>query len=110
MSDPITPLTPAETAAQEAKALKENFAVRDAVAFDELVNVLTDGPPDETVSSRMGRWAKEDSGLKRDIGVAVSKALGLIQPDHDVKAQAGDVARAEQVIAVEQASGNIDAG
>ena len=101
---PIVPLTPAQVAAQERQAAQEPYLKRDAVGFDQLVNVLTDGNPDETISSRMARWATEGTGLKRDIGVAVSKALNLAQPDHGAKAEAGDLERAQKVVSIERAA------
>ena len=101
-NSPITPLSPAQIATQEQQAAAEAYPKRSLVAFDQLVNVLTDGDPDETISSRMARWATEDTGLKKDIGTAVSKALDLAQPDHGAKAEAGDIARSENVIAIEK--------
>ncbi len=107
MSNPITPLTPEQLKMQEEKAAKEGYLKRDAVAFDQLVNVLTEGNPDETISSRMARWATEDGGIKKDIGVEVSKGLNLIQKDHGARAEAGDLERATTVEKIEEKSGNL---
>jgi len=101
-TNPITPLTPTEIATQEQTAAAEGPVKRDLVAFDQFVNVLADGDPDETISARMARWATEDAGLKRDVGSAVSAALNLAEPDHGAKAEAGDLERAQKVAAVEQ--------
>lgn len=100
--DPITPLSPTEVAAQEVVASKEGYVKRDLVAIDELANVLADGSPDETISSRMARWATEDHGIKRDIGIAVSYALNLAQKDHGAKAEASDLERAMAAEAIER--------
>lgn len=107
MTDPITPLTPQQTAIQEAQAAHEGYVHRGLVGLDQFVNVLMDGNPDETISSRMARWATEETGLKKDIGVAVSKALDLAQPDHGAKAEAGDEQRAQNVAAIEEKTGDI---
>ena len=104
MSLPITPLTPAQISTQEISASKEGYVKRDLVGFDQFVNVLTDGDPDETISSRMARWATEDSGLKHDLGSAVSKGLDLFQKDHGAKAEAGDLERAQTVVTTEESA------
>lgn len=101
MNDGITPLTPAEVAAQEAKAAKEGYFMRDLIALDMGVNVLTGGLPDETFSSRWARGAEEHHRLD-ELG---SKALDLFQHDHGAKAQAGDTERATAVVEIEEASG-----
>lgn len=102
MSSPIQPLSPAQLAEQEADAVRQGYVHRDLVAFDELINVLLDGSPDETISSRMARWATEDAGLKREIGTAVSAGLDKLEPDHGAKAEAADLARAQAVAAIEE--------
>ena len=107
MTAAITPLTPVQVTIQETTAEKEDYLQKDAVGFDQFVNVLLDGDPDETISSRMARWATEDRGLKHAIGTAVSKGLDLIQPDHGAKAEAGDVARAQTVVTIEVKSGTV---
>lgn len=107
MSNPVTPLNAQQTAEAIVKASHEGYIHRDLVSFDDLVNTLADGNPDETISSRMGRWAVNDTGLKKDIGVAVCDALGLIQHNHDAKAVAADYERAKKLMQVEENSGII---
>lgn len=107
MANPIVPLTPAQTAHAEEQTAKEGYVHRALVGFDEFVNVLLDGAPDETISSRMARWATEDNGLKRDIGTAVSRGLELFQRDHGAEAEAGDAERGQAVVKLEKESGNI---
>ncbi len=104
-SSPITPLTPDETAAEEQQAAREAYVHRVLVAFDQFMNVVSDGDPDETISARAARAAEKG----KPWGVGLSKFLNLFQKDHGAKAQAGDVERAEKVITEENASGGIDA-
>jgi hypothetical protein len=105
MNSPITPLTPQQTAEQEAQAAHEGYVHRILVAFDIFSNVLTDGDPDETISARSARAAEAG----KPWGIAMSKFLNLFQKDHGPKAQSGDVARAVKVIQEEESSGAIDA-
>lgn len=102
MDKVITPLTPAEEAQQKKQVTEEPYLERVAVAIDDLANVVTDGLPDETISSRMARWDTEDTGIRHEVGEVVSEGLDLLQPDHGVKAEAGDEQRAETVIAAEE--------
>lgn len=104
----VTPLTPQQTAAAEQSAASEGYAERGLIAFDMFVNVLLDGSPDETISARAGRWALEPPGLKHDLGTAVCAALGALQPDHDAKAAAGDLERAQAEVTREQDSGLVN--
>ena len=98
MSDPITPLTPEQLAAQEAQAAKEGYVHRDLVALDQLANVLSGGFPDETISSRSAR-----ADLKgRWWGRAMSWFLDRFQKNHGAKAMAGDLERAETVEKLEK--------
>ena len=97
MGEPVTPLTPQELAQQELDALHESWFHKDCVAFDQMVNVFAGGNPDETISSRMARWATEDTGFKKGFGSAVCEALNRIEPDHGAKAEAADLERAKDV-------------
>jgi hypothetical protein len=103
MSDPIVPLDPEQVTTQEQRAVKENFIVRDLVAVDEMANVLTGGLPDETISSRLARDAEKGD----EVGKVGSEILDVFQPDHGAKAQAGDAARATQVLTTEEDSGDL---
>jgi hypothetical protein len=103
MSTGITPLTPAQTQAQELKASQEAYPKRFLIALDMFMNVLTDGDPDETISSRSARAAQQGKAWGKDM----SKFLDLFQKDHGAKAQAGDAIRAKDVIATELQSGDI---
>jgi hypothetical protein len=101
MSDGITPLTPGQLAAQEAQAEKEGYLKRALIGLDMLMNVLTDGDPDETISSRSARAAEKG----KPWGICMSKFLDVFQHDHGAKAQAGDVGRAQAIITTEDSSG-----
>lgn len=104
MSDPITPLTPSQTDLASEQAAHEGYVHRSLVGLDQFVNVLLDGSPDETISSRAARWATEETpgSLKHSIGTAVSKGLDMFQKDHGAKAEVGDLTRAQNVEAIEQ--------
>lgn len=104
MTDPITPLDPQQTAKEEDQAAKEGYLHREAVAIDIFADETLDGPMDETISSRAARAARKGSWLGR----ALSKFLNLFQHDHGADAQAGDVERAQNVINLENSSGNIN--
>lgn len=99
----ITPLTTAQVATEEAQAAHEGFIQRDLVAIDVMVNVITGGLPDETISSRLARDAQEH----KIVGEIGSKILDLFQKDHGANAQAGDLERAMEVVRVEEASGDV---
>ena len=107
MSDPIVPLTPQQTAEQEAQTAKEGILHRDLVAIDIAANVVVlKGQEDETISSHA---ARADEKGKR-WGRWMSGFLNLFQADHGAKAQAGDVERAKTVAALEDQSGGIAKG
>jgi len=99
MSDPITPLTPEQVALQEGQTAREGYLHRDIVEVDIAANViLLKGQPDETISSHAARADEEGHRWGR----WVSGFLNLFQPDHGIKAQAGDTQRAENVIQLEK--------
>jgi hypothetical protein len=103
MSSPITPLTPQQTAAQESQALHEKYLNRVLVGLDQFLNVVTDGDPDETISTRAAVAAVKG----KQWGIELSRVLNLFQHDHGAKADAGDAARGEQVLTVTESSGII---
>jgi hypothetical protein len=98
MSSPLIPIPPDQVAALEQKALHEGYLHRSLVGLDQFMNVLTGGDPDETISSRAARAAERG----KTWGIELSKFLNVFQPDHGVKAQAGDTARADKVEGLEQ--------
>lgn len=101
MNTGITPLTPTQEATAEHQALSEGYLMRLLIEIDKLGSVLTDGDPDETISSRAARAAEAG----KPWGIALSKILDKVfGADHGATAQAGDLARAEQIITTETAS------
>lgn len=107
MTDPITPLTPQQERIAKKVAATENYLKRDGVALDQFANVVTDGSPDETISSRMARWDKQGTGIKHHVGRFMSKALNLFSKDHGAKAEASDFERAQAVEKIEENTGNL---
>lgn len=103
MSSPVTPISPAQEAKQEAQADKEGYVKRDLIAFDQLVNVVAGGHDDETISARSGRAAQEGKRW----GKVMAGFLNLFQKNHSVKAEAGDLARAKTVEYLEESGGDL---
>lgn len=75
-----------------------SYIHRALVGLDQFVNVLTGGLPGETISARSQRAANRGNKLGRFMVWWLDK----IQPGHGVKAEKGDLARAEAVEKAEQ--------
>lgn len=86
----ITPISVAQTVLQESQAGKESYLNRILIAFDQFINVIFNGHPDETISARSARAAFEGKLW----GKIMSEFLDLFQEDHGAKAVAGDEERA----------------
>lgn len=112
MSDPVTPLTPQQTAQQEQEALHEPLIEQDLVAVDKmLAKVVLDAPPDVTISEQAGVLAEEypkGGGIKGLYGRWMSRFLDFFQKDHGAKATAGGNAQAEEAIEYGEKSGLLD--
>lgn len=109
MSDPVTPLTPAQTAAAEAKADHEGILEQDAVAVDKAIaKIVLNAPPDVTISEQAGVLAYKDKGFKGFYGRWMSRFLNLFQRNHGAKATAGGNAEAEEAIEYGDQSGLIN--
>ena len=80
-------------AKQETEAAREGYVHRVLVAFDQFVNAIFGGRPDETISAR----AYRASLLGHKWGIALNWCLNLIQKDHGAKAAAGDLYRADSI-------------
>ena len=55
------------------------------IAIDQFVNTIFGGDPDETISSRMGKWArdgKNNSGLKKPIYIVANFIVEKFEKDH----------------------------
>jgi hypothetical protein len=95
------PLSDTKIAQLEARAKQEGWLHRDLVALDQFANVMfLHGLPDETISSHCQRLADEGNFF----GKAMTAWLDVIQRRHGQKAQAGDIARAEEVKKTEEQS------
>lgn len=106
MGGPITPLTAGQITTAEQQAAHEKYLMRALVGFDQFVNVLTDGDPDETISARASRAAQAGKGW----GIELSRMLDRFQSDHGAVAQCGDIERAEEIIEIEQTTTAIHGG
>ena len=91
------PLTPQELTQDQRETLHESYALKIAIAVDQLANVVTGGNPDETISSRAARAAKEG----KQWGILLTAALDKLQGNHGVLAEGGDLQRAESVVMLE---------
>jgi hypothetical protein len=55
------------------------------ISVDQLVNTIFGGDPDETISSRMGKWSrdgKNNCGLKKPIYKVANFIVELFERDH----------------------------
>jgi hypothetical protein len=103
MGNPVQPLTPEQEAKQMAQAGKEGYVKRVLIGFDQFVNTVAGGHPDETISARSGRAATEGKVW----GKAMAGFLNLFQSNHSAKAQAGDLERADIVEGLETSDGTL---
>lgn len=94
-TEPITPLTPAQTVTEEAQAAGENPILRDLVGVDILTSELTGGPMDETISTRLAIDYVDGHGISKEVGKIGSSILDAFQKDHGADAAAGDDERAQ---------------
>lgn len=101
MPEPITPLTPDRVIIEQEQAAKEGYLVRILIGFDMFINVIANGHPDETISSRAARASTEGKLW----GKIMSRFLDIFQTDHGADAEAGDVQRADTVKYLENKSG-----
>ena len=103
----VTPLTQEQMQAAEDHALKEGYLYRLAKGIDEFGNVATGGNLGQSLSSRIGLdAAKGEKGA-----ILLAKVLDItFSPDHPVKAEAADLAQAEKVVQVEEASPDLPKG
>jgi hypothetical protein len=93
-----TPLTPGQIVFNEQQAAHEAYLHRLAVGFDQFMNVATDGLPDETISSRAQRLSSQGN----EFAMLLTRALDELQPSHGRTAEAGDLERAQAVVATEE--------
>jgi len=63
------------------------------VSIDQFVNTLCGGDPDETISSRLGKWAlngERKHGVRKVIYQIVNAIVNLFQKDHFQKSIESD--------------------
>jgi hypothetical protein len=97
------PLTPQQIAAAELRAKKEGYIHRNLVEFDHLCAGLIDLPPDQTLSSAIEIESRR-AGVLAALAKALNWGLDEIQRSHGQLAQAGDIARAENVEVIDSAA------
>src|SRR5258708_6624309 len=100
---PITPLPPAQALGLEAGVKSDSYILRVLIEFDIFVNVICNGHPGETISSRAARAATQGKWW----GTLLSSFLDLFEKDKGETAEATDIGRAEVVINLESQSGNV---
>jgi hypothetical protein len=100
MNNPVQPLSPAETAQQEAEANSESPLHEDLVAIDMAAGKAIGGMNDITMSSDLAIMATQDTGIRKEIGILGSEALDKIEPNHGAKATQADLFRAEAAVEV----------
>ena len=62
-----------------------------AIGIDQLLNAILFGDPDETLSSRFGKWIRdEDGGVRKWIAYAVCRTIHIFDKDHCVDAIEND--------------------
>lgn len=63
----------------------KNYYWNVLIAIDQLINTICGGDPDETISSRLGKWAKagkNSSGLKKPIYDIANFIVEIFEKDH----------------------------
>jgi len=58
------------------------------IGLDQWVNTWFGGDPDETISSRLGKWARDgrhDSGIRKPIWQVANWIVELFEKDHFAK-------------------------
>ncbi len=88
-------------------AMQHGYFQRVLCAVDQFLNVLTGGNLDETMSARSARYWRTQQGawvVWRKFGEFMCWWLDIIQSLHDIKAEAGDLARAEAIVNLERSA------
>ena len=101
MSLPINPLTPGEELGAKETADHHRYWVRLIIGVDLFVNVIFNGRPGETISSRSARAALEGKRW----GIILCKFLNLFERNHSALATEGDLERARLIEGTEKATG-----
>lgn len=70
------------------------------IALDQAINTLFGGDPDETISSRMGKWARNgenNHGLKKPLYKIANFIVELFEKDHFKKSIEDDEGKNEVI-------------
>jgi len=68
------------------------------ISFDQFVNTICGGDPDETISSRMGKWARNgenNKGLKKPLYMIAHFVVELFEKNHFSKSIEDDEGKNE---------------
>lgn len=100
----LTPLDPAKAARTDAEVDHQGYIARLPRAIDIFANELFGGQMDETISSRMARWATEEpaGSAKHDVGSLICHALNVVDKNHGASAEEADKERAANEVTVEE--------
>lgn len=63
----------------------KKYILNNLIAFDQAINTLFGGDPDETISSRMGKWARDGAnnhGWRKPLYKIANFIVNLFQKDH----------------------------
>lgn len=66
----------------------KQYLINLAISLDMSVNTIFGGDPSETISSRMGKWAKDGAnnhGWRKPIYWIANKIVNVFQKDHFAK-------------------------
>lgn len=55
------------------------------ISADQFINAVLLGDPDETISSRLGKWLEDDIGWRKNIADVMCTFLWLFDPNHCAK-------------------------
>jgi hypothetical protein len=104
MSGLDSPLTPEQIAKAELSATHHSYFARVLVGLDEFMNVTADGKLDETISARAQRLSDQGNEFAK----LLTHGLDLLQPQHGRKAEAGQLAQAQEIEGTEKKALGID--
>ena len=98
-----TPLTPDQIAQAELNSAKESYIHKVLVGFDQFCASVVGIPNDQTISSQVEIDAHRKVWYSF-LAKGLNAGLDLLQKSHGQKAQAGDIVRAEAVLARDKAA------
>jgi len=60
----------------------KRYVVNLLISIDQFFNTLLGGYPDETISSRAGKWVRANSQAKGGVWYWLCRCLHMIDPNH----------------------------